>query len=210
MSNRIRWLLLTLSGVWCVALVAGREPFVERNDYLFLIWNLFLAVLPLVFSEILRRTENQAIRWSIAPMWFLFFPNAPYILTDLLHLRPRGVPLWYDLLLLMSCAAVALIIGFISLQQMQDMVAKAWGTVAGWIFVVITLFAAGFGIYLGRFLRWNSWDVVTNPTGLAWDVVRHLGNPFAHPTMYGVTIGFGVLLSLCYAMFAGLQYRQAQ
>lgn len=211
MSNQARWLLLSLSGGWCLVLIAARIPVAGRSDYLFLVWNLFLAVLPLVFSEILRTARSRGVRWSLAPVWFLFFPNAPYILTDLLHLKQRtGVPLWYDLLLLMSCAAVALIFGFVSLQQMQDMVAKAWGAVTSWIFVVITLFAAGFGIYLGRFLRWNSWDIVTNPTGLAWDVVRHLGDPYTYPATYGVTLGFGVLLSLCYAMFSGLQRQPAQ
>lgn len=210
MSDRMRWLLLSLSSVWCVALVVGRIPFAGRLNYEFMVWNLFLAILPLVFSEIVRRTDSRAARWSLGAVWFLFFPNAPYILTDFVHLKPKdGVPIWYDLLLLMSCAAVALIMGFVSLQQMQHIVAKARGAVTGWIFVVITLFSAGFGIYLGRFLRWNSWDIVMNPVGLAWDVIRHLSNPVLHPATYGVTIGFGVLLSLCYAMFSGLRHDQA-
>lgn len=211
MPNRARWILLTLSVVWCAGLIVRRVPFAGRVEYGFLVWNLFLAALPLIFSEIMERSDSRKIRWTLFPAWLLFFPNAPYVLTGLLHLKPRhGVPLWFDLLLLISCAAAALIMGFISLRQRQNIVSKAGGAIAGWIFVLATLFAAGFGIYLGRFLRWNSWDLLLNPAGLAWDVIRHVGDPFTHPATYGVTIGFGVLLSLCCALFAGLQRRQTQ
>ena len=98
-------------------------------------------------------------------MWLAFFPNAPYILTDFLHLGSMGdiVPGWYDVLLLYWFAWTGLILGIVSLYLMQEIVTRGLGTAAGWVFVVVAAGLGSFGIYLGRFLRWNSWDLVRRP-----------------------------------------------
>ena len=113
-----------------------------------LAWMLWLAV---------DKLQRPLVGLALLPVWFLFFPNAPYIITDLIHLRVRdAVPIWYDAALLFSFAWNGLILGFVSLWVVQSLVTHRWGATAGWLLALGTLIAGGFGIYLGRFLRWNS------------------------------------------------------
>ncbi len=94
-----------------------------------------------------------------AALWLVFFPNAPYIITDLLHLSAQdGVPVWYDLILLSAFAWTGAMLGMISLGLMHVLVARVAGGAWSWIFVLGVLMLSGFGVYLGRFPRWNSWD----------------------------------------------------
>lgn len=195
--------------LWCVSLVVLR---VERSGslmYSFLCWNLLLAWIPWLAGQAFRtasRSGASAVRqlgWFA--LWVLFLPNAPYISTDLLHLGPRPpVPLWYDLALLLSCAGTGLLIGYVSLLEVQTAVEERFGRVKGWGVAAGSLFLSGFGIYLGRFRRWNSWDVLTDPAGLFSDISVQLLHPTAHPRTYGVTLIFGSGLLLGYAALRSL------
>ncbi len=190
--------------MWCASLVVLR---VERSGslmYVFLCWNLFLASIPLLaaqaFRDSSRRRSAAPLQLGWLALWLLFLPNAPYIVTDLLHLSSRPpVPLWYDLALLLSCAATGLLLGYVSLIEVQGAVEERFGRVTGWLLATGSLFLSGFGIYLGRFRRWNSWDVLTDPTGIFHDVFDQLLNPASHPRTYAVTLIFGSGLLLGYA-----------
>jgi uncharacterized membrane protein len=118
-------------------------------------------------------------------------------------LRPVIVPLWYDLLLLLSFAWTSLMFGFVSLSDMQQLVKQRFNATTGWLFACAALLLGSFGIYLGRFLRWNSWDVLTQPQQLAWDILERVGNPLAHVGAYGFTVLLTAFLLLAYLM---LQY----
>lgn len=198
---------LSLSTLLSVALVAVRIECSGHVTYLFLVWNLFLAWTPL-FSALVFWWFSQYERRSLLLLlgffggWLLFFPNSPYIVTDFLHLEPRqNVPTWYDLLLIFSFAWNGLILGFISLWIVQSVVEKLLGRVASWLMALCTLTASGFGIYLGRFLRWNSWDVLTDPYGLAIDIYTRLSNPLSHPRVLVVTLLFSAFLTIAYLIF---------
>ena len=133
-------------------------------------------------------------------VWLLFFPNAPYILTDLFHLERRaGVPYWYDLALILSCAWNGLMLAYASLTDMQALVARRLGWGAGWGFATVALLLSSCGLYLGRYLRFNSWDILTNPLALFFDIVSRLLHPLAHPATWGVTLLYGAFLVLGYA-----------
>jgi uncharacterized membrane protein len=180
--------------------------------FAFLCWNLFLAGIPLMASTALRLAEQLktplVVQVSCFGLWLLFFPNAPYILTDLIHLAHRPpVPLWYDLVLLLSFSGTGLLIGYLSLDDVQEAVAKRFGAVTGWLTVIISLMLTGFGIYLGRFLRWNSWDVLTNPGGLFADLADRVLNPMSHPRTAAVTLIFGFALTLGYVALRMLMLR---
>lgn len=176
--------------------VAGDQTF------LFMIWNLFLAAIPLGISIIMPLLRTRVAMVLVLPTWLLFFPNAPYVLTDLIHLHLRpNVPSWLDLLMLLSFGLVSLWMGFQSLRLMQVWVARRSGVLVGWCFVGGSLFLTGFGIYLGRFLRWNSWDLVTRPWHLFADVGDRLINPLEHLRTWGFTFGFGGLLMLGYLLW---------
>ena len=153
-------------------------------DYIFLLWNLFLAWLPLIMAYAVSSfaSRRRYVALTVLPaaaLWLLFFPNAPYILTDLVHLRhPRpDVPLWFDTLLINWFAWTGLLLGIVSLFLMHNVVRKAFGRIAGWIFVFIVGTLCSVGIYIGRFLRWNSWDVIFHPAARLGDILHYAANP---------------------------------
>lgn len=178
-------------------LVSG-SPF-----YLFLIWNIFLAGIPLLISTVVAARRNMPaialLCWL--SVWLIFFPNAPYIITDLFHLRERqGIPEWYDLLLLVTYAWNGLFMGFISLMDMQQVVSRRAGEFSGWLFAGFSLVLASFGVYIGRFLRWNSWDILTAPGELLGDITDRLLYPADHPRTYALTFVFSIFLIIVYLM----------
>lgn len=201
-------LLLFTMTIFCITLSAFRLYHTGSPFLLFLNWNLFLAFIPWALSSmlVLKGNNNKLALIMVICAWLLFFPNAPYILTDLFHLRhTRSAPVWYDLVLILSFAWTGLAFGFISLmdieQQLQPLLGKRVIAVA-----MLCLFLAAFGIYLGRFLRWNSWDIVSNPGSLLADITHRFTHPFAHGRTWGVTLLMGALLNFMYFTFRGRQH----
>ena len=181
--------LLSIASLISVTLFRLRTMMSGTEDYAFLIWNLFLAWLPLVMSYMASSFASKrrfvAITVPIAAMlWLLFFPNAPYILTDLFHLRhPREhIPIWFDTLLINWFAWTGVLLGIFSLFIMHDIVRKAFGRITGWLFVLVVGTLSGVGIYIGRFLRWNSWDVILHP----YDRLREMLYYVMHPSLQSI------------------------
>jgi uncharacterized membrane protein len=140
-------------------------------------------------------------------LWLVFFPNAPYILTDFLHLEDRpGVPLWYDILLLASFAWTGCFLAVASLRTIQILIKVYLGLIASWLFVGMVLTLGGLGIYLGRFSRWNSWDLMFQPKEVLIEVARRVVNPFGNLQFYGFTILFSAFLLVLYLTF--ISFRQ--
>ncbi|GAA3996692.1 DUF1361 domain-containing protein [Hymenobacter fastidiosus] len=195
-------LLLGASIVLSLALLAFRIYLTQRITYIFLLWNLFLAVVPFGMSTMLGLAAGPVRRRLLLPVtavWLLFFPNAPYILTDFFHLHTwPDMPVWYDLTLILSFAWNGLMLAFCSLQEMQRLFTRAFGRAWGWIFAVGALLLGSLGVYVGRFLRYNSWNVVSQPLALAQDLAERLLHPFAHPRTYGVTLLLTAFLLLGY------------
>jgi uncharacterized membrane protein len=196
-------LILGASLALSVVLIAFRVFFTQQITFVFLLWNLFLAFIPFGLSTMLGLSAGRLKARVLLPVglvWLLFFPNAPYILTDLFHLERRvSIPYWYDLALILSCAWNGLMLAYASLIDMQTLVARRLGAGTGWAFATVALLLSSFGIYLGRYLRFNSWDIITNPLTLFFDIVSRLLHPFAHPSTWGVTLLYGVFLVLGYA-----------
>lgn len=195
-------------------LLAGRVAFTGTLTYAFLAWNLFLALVPFLISRWLTRNPLLHL-WALTGAlvtWAAFFPNAPYIFTDFVHLRHRaGVPFWFDLSLLSFFAWNGIMLGFISLVQVQEVVTRRAGWLWGWVLALGMLASSGFGVYLGRFLRWNSWDLVRSPFALAADVAESLAHPFTQPRAWGVTLTFALFLTLGYCLLRALMaYAAAQ
>jgi len=198
--------LMAAASLVCVALVGARMVYSHTIHYWFLIWNLALAWVPFVFAGLAYSlsTSRRVVVWMLialaALVWLLFFPNAPYILTDFLHLGSMGdiVPGWYDVLMLYWFAWTGLMLGIVSLYLMQDIVARGLGTAASWVFVVLAAALGSVGIYLGRFVRLNSWDVVRRPGSLAADVYGRLTSATAQPRLLGFTLLFALLFLFIY------------
>jgi uncharacterized membrane protein len=194
---------LGLSSALSVGLSIMRMIRSHSIAYAFLNWNLVLAWVPLVLAVAFtlyaqKKQPARVVLGALLAGWFVFFPNAPYLVTDLLHLvhqSPRGtMPVVYDSVLFFSFAFSGLLTGFLSLRLVEEQVRRRWGALASWATVALTLTASGFGVYLGRFERFNSWDVVARPAVLVHGVAAHLADP--RPIL--VTLLFSVFLVVAY------------
>ena len=180
-------------------LLATRIVLTGQLNYIFLAWNLFLAWIPFVISQKIIGVKN---RWRILLLfstWLLFLPNAPYIITDFLHLKQRPpIPYWYDILLLFSAALNGLLLGLASLLSVEKFLADRYGNKISAVLVFCSFFLCAFGIYIGRYLRWNSWDIITNPHDIALDILTRVLNPFDHFGTWSVTLLFGSFFYILY------------
>ncbi len=205
--------LLLLSVTFSIALVAARVFRCHTTLYISFIWNLFLAWIPFFISQAVNRMERffskNLFFYGILLVWLLFFPNAPYILTDLFHLeKKQDIPLWYDLLLILSFAWNGLIIGYISLMQMEMQIRRRVNKKAASIFVLGVLCLAAYGVFLGRFLRWNSWDVFTDPFTVAENILHMARHPLHYPGVWGMTTLLAVFLTIVYFTIRAFRSRQ--
>jgi uncharacterized membrane protein len=204
--------VLTAFSFLCLFLSLFRWHYTDSIRYLFLNWNLFLAFIPWALSRFLIARPDlhrkPLILMALLSVWLLFFPNAPYILTDLFHLRHlNGMPIWFDLLLIMTFAWTGLMFAFMSLWDIEKILLNKLSLIKTRMISVVLLFVGGFGVYLGRYLRWNSWDIIQEPFALLADVGDRLVNPFSHPTTWGMTLFMGLFLNMVYWSFRLIQHR---
>jgi len=198
--------LLAVATVVCIGLLGLRFIRTDTRHYWFLAWNLTLAWIPLGLAAlagafaVTRKRVAYVIIVPTALLWLLFFPNAAYILTDFLHLDEfkDSVPQWYDLMLLLWFSWTGLLLGIVSLRLMHELVTRAVGVVAGWTFVVVATGLGSFGIYLGRFLGWNSWDVLHAPLSMADQVWERVSQPLANTRLVGFTGSFALFFLFVY------------
>ncbi|MBL7772717.1 MAG: DUF1361 domain-containing protein [Chitinophagaceae bacterium] len=147
--------------------------------------------------------------YCLLATWLLFFPNAPYILTDLFHLqRNLDMPIWFDLILILSFAWTGLLFGFLSLWDLEKILSTRFKLVYVRSISILMLFAGSFGIYLGRYLRWNSWDILTEPLNIIYDISDRFINPWQHPRTWGMTIAMFFFLSMMYWSFRVIVKRE--
>ena len=208
MSRRRLVILAALAGlsVLVVAMVLVRERYTGSVSYSNLVWNLFLAWIPLGLAvyahDGYRQAVGRARLWAAGALWLLFFPNALYIVTDFKWLHEwASAPIWYDIVLLSAAAWCGLLVGFASLYLMQGIVRSAAGEVRAWAFALAALGLGAFGVYVGRFERWNSWDVFTRPGHLARALLAGLAHPQDHPRAFAVMVLFTAFLAMSYLVF---------
>lgn len=205
-------LAMSFATAVCVALVILRIGWTGKIRYGFLAWNLFLAWLPLLFALLAREhyREGEKPGWrflGFSAAWLLFFPNAPYIFTDLIHLTNRYfMHFWVDLVVILSCAFTGLVLGFVSLYLMHSVVTRMLGRAAGWLFVAGAAGLCSFGIYLGRFLRFNSWDVVAKPAKLVESIGSVATGQTGHPHHFAFLALFATFIFIAYVMLYALTH----
>jgi uncharacterized membrane protein len=193
--------ILILSNLFSVGLVLFRIMYTGHVLFAFLIWNLFLAFVPYVIS---RQITNTLItsKWKFilcAFIWLLFIPNAFYIITDLFHLDMNEmVPLWYDLALLLSFAWSGILFGILSVRQMEKLFEKYFNRRLDLFFILPVMALNGLGVYIGRYLRFNSWDVITNPLQLIQDIIYLFIHPLRNRFDWSMIVCYTILLTLIY------------
>ena len=202
---QVMTLLLAMSLV-CCAMVAFRVTYTGNAAYKFLIWNLFLAWIPLAAAYGLQKAfAHQTRQWILlmllSGVWLLFLPNSPYILTDLIHLKGRGlsgkdIHLLYDAILIFTFALNGLLTGFVSLYWVHQVLDQLFPRRVSWLLVAGILVLTGYGVYLGRVVRWNSWDILLQPRSLLLDVLTEI----THYRAFSLTALLSAFLIGCYLM----------
>jgi len=178
------FVLLNTACAVCISLVAARVAYSDSSRHTGLIWNLFLAWIPFILAYVAhaiswRRVWLYLIIPVIAFLWLIFYPNAPYMLTDLQDLArvSTSAPLWYDVIIVVWCSWTAMLLGIVSLYLMQDIVIRTFGRFIGWAFILVISALSSFGIYIGRFVRLNSWDILQNPKETAMSILGLIIDP---------------------------------
>jgi uncharacterized membrane protein len=212
-----RLLTLTLGGasIAAVALVAARILHARQLQYGFLVWNLLLAWLPFLLAVAFQARVQAAGRcdWKsagLAAAWLLFLPNAPYIFTDLVHLR-HGVPglFWVDLMLVLIVALIGLALGLGSVRIMHVLMARWLGGATGWVFVAAVAGLAALGVHLGRFVRLNSWDAAVAPLTVSREAGASVLAMVANPQQAVFPLLFAFFFFLSYATVHALSVMPA-
>lgn len=203
-SNFKRLFILTSLIFLSLFLLMIRLKITHSFFYLFLVWNLFLAIIPYTITSYLKE-QNQISRftlflWFIG--WLLFLPNAPYIVTDLIHLQLSPMKIiWYDALTIISFATTGLLLFYFSLGDMKKLIEQNFNFTIPKYIEFGVLFLSSFGVYLGRFLRFNSWDIIKNPFLLFEEIFYILILPLEHFGAWLFILAFGLLLSTVHYIF---------
>ena len=197
---------MAVLSLFCIGTSLFRRFYSGNWSFFFLNWNLFLAFVPWALTSIsFIKPKIQSSFISIALLlvfWLMFFPNAPYIITDLFHLRViKNMPVWYDTLMILSYAWTGMLFGFLSLLDIEEILKRKLPKALVTCISCFLLFVGSFGIYIGRYLRWNTWDLFTRTTEVLTDIGDRFVNPFQHRTTWGVTIFMGVFLNIVYWSF---------
>jgi uncharacterized membrane protein len=195
------WILI--SSAFSILLLIIRIVVSHRLSYIFLAWNLLLAYVPLMIANWLNRHEaviqKKIMLVLTISMWLLFLPNSFYILTDLFHLHTSdGNRPWFDLTLILSFAWNGILFGIISIWKMEIMLKRTKGRLASAVLIFTVMWLNAFGVYIGRFLRFNSWDVIFNPFPLFTEVVDMIINPYDYKTAWAISLCFACFISILY------------
>ena len=186
---------------FAVGLVFLRFALSGGTEYSNLLWNLVLAWVPLLIALIVydrhRRGAGAASLAVPLLLWLLFLPNAPYLVTEFGLVRViQDMPVWFDVAMLATFAWTGLVLGFAAVYLVQAVARQLAGPVAGWACAVGALGAAGVGIYLGRYLRWNSWDLLVQPAAVLRDAAARLDSP----QLIGMSLVMAAFLTVAYTM----------
>lgn len=231
--TRANFFLLALASLLAIALLLTRLIITGQISYRFMAWNLFLAWIPLALAYAAQQLARPRLArvqamlralalFATAVSWLLFFPNAPYVVTDLIHFRYTGSVqmLWFDNALLGSYAVLGVALGCLSLRVMQDIVEtglkgllqrrvpqtarQLLSRAGGWLFALLVLGLGAYGIYLGRVMRFNSWDALLNLDDLLMGIVRAFVDRPSAPGMFKITAVFLAFLLITYLALSAL------
>jgi uncharacterized membrane protein len=198
---------LLFSSLLACGFFVFRVVYSGTSNYSNLIPNLFLAWLPYVISVLAASSYRSHPKhwWNIflfGIVWMIFFPNAPYMVTDFYHLDPRPpVPLWFDISLIAIFAFTGCFLAIASLRTIHLIIERFFGRIIGWLCALLTLGLGSLGVYLGRFSRFNSWDILLHPRSVFKDIIYNILNPLDNLGFVGFTLMFTCILLVFYLMF---------
>lgn len=199
----ISYPLLLLSGVGLLLLLV-RLAVSGSMRYWFLPWNLFLAWIPFLLSFVVLYAGKRYrwVSWQfIASLlaWLFFLPNSFYIVTDLIHIHDTGeVGIVYDVVMMTTYVLTGTLLGFVSLLMIEKELRRGLSARISTLGILMIILLSSFAIYLGRYLRWNSWDVLANPASILLDVADRIFRPYDHPLAFTTTLLFFITITGTY------------
>ena len=207
------FLLMGISSLFCLVLLSIRLHLIDFDyvevatnrdlwwkggepTFIFLVWNLFLAWIPycvaMAIPKVFKFSKSKLLVIILILTWLLFFPNAHYLITDLLHLKRRAIiPYWFEIMMFVSFAWTGILLGFLSLLEIHDFLRTHLPKFGANLLVFLFIQLAGLGIYMGRFQRWNSWDIITDPFAM----IMQVGYTLFHPFEFAETLGIAIVMS---------------
>ncbi len=206
-KNNITIYLISLSAI--ILLLSARVLITQSLMYVFLLWNIFLAFIPYGIGLWIQQKRNNLSKIKLSfslILWLLFLPNASYIVTDFVHLRlstPNTI--WLDTLLLFFCSSLGLLLSFSSTYQITNTLFSKSNSTTKLIWLFSIHFAISFGVYLGRFLRWNSWDFFHYPFNLFTDIVNRFTHPLHYINDWSFILLFQAFISFSYYCYQYLK-----
>ncbi len=204
--------VLLLSFSFTIAMLIIRLIYTGSYLYLFYPWNLFLAAVPYFFARKLSHDKKGIINILLLCGWLLFFPNAPYLITDVFHFEERAeAPVWFDLVLVISGAWNGLIAGMVSLSRVEHFLAHSRARKRVKTLCALSLILCSYGVYVGRYWRFNSWDVFTQPKALLHASAGSIVHPHYHIQIWLFTLVFGAMMYLIYTslkLFTGVAIKE--
>ena len=200
-NNRKINSVLLLFTMYCFILLIIRVKLTHSIYLFFLIWNLLLAFVPYFFISYLKfkipLQENKIKTFLFLFLWILFLPNSFYLLTDLIHLSQSSDHLvLFDLVVFSSFALIGFTLGIVSIIEFESIIKKYTSPVITHLIIPTICFLCGIGLYLGRILRYNSWDILSHPTELLQDITTSL---FTTDSLL-FSIYFGAYIYLFYCL----------
>lgn len=192
---------LTLSILFSIGLVVAGSIFTRDIVLTFLIWNLFLGYIPYAISRAMQKNidwnRNKILFCFCFVLWLLFIPNSFYIITDLFHLGSfNKLPAWFELAVILSFAWNGLVLGILSVRQIENLLRKYFSLSSSLFFIYPVMFLNAFGVYIGRYMRFNSWDILTNPFHLFKDISDLAMHPIQYRYAWGMIICFSIFFTL--------------
>jgi uncharacterized membrane protein len=216
------FVLLSLSSILCGCMIVVRLYLNRQNadsdngwlghQFVFLIWNLFLAWLPYLMALYIGRKARMGTGWLLLLpallFWLFFLPNAPYLITDLKHLRLRPpVPFWFDIVLLFSSATTGLMLGVVAVYEVHEAFKCWFSERKAHLLIFSSIALSGFGVWLGRFQRFNSWDVFTQPWRLFFKTVAALDTPLELFQAFAVSASLATVFGMAYLFLQAMTER---
>ena len=193
--NAPRIIGVLLGTALCTGLIAIKIILFQEANFDYLIWNLFLAWVPLILALSIKKFQNWPVQIVVVLLWLLFLPNSPYLITDLIHLNERHLSAnWSDAMVIFIAALTGLSTGIVSLRIVHKWIQNSIGPPGAYLSMIVVFVLTGYGIFLGRIQRWNSWDLFTRPTAVLSDAFEQLNNPQA----INITVTFSLFLAILY------------
>lgn len=196
--NRKQNTNLVLLGILSIALLLLRVKLTHDMYLLFLIWNLALGYIPYSLSSQLKTTVPGTFKFYLLLLgWLLFIPNSFYLLTDFVHLHHLSdLQYIFDALLLTCFSIAGFYAGITSMLQIRSLLEMKYSNKTCRRILISLCYLTSFGVYLGRILRFNSWDILSNPIKLFTTIIKSLDN--FH--VYEFTFLFGTFIVIVYGI----------